>query len=50
MGFSNKMAPGVSESILRAEHESGFLESQISDLLSDFKNFKWQMQYGCKGL
>ena len=26
MGFANKMGPGVSEGILGAEHESGFIK------------------------
>ena len=47
MVFANKMAPGVSEGILRAEHDyrlqifiqiHGFLGSLITDLHSDLKN------------
>ena len=34
MDFANNMAPGVSERILRAEHES------------DLKNSKWRILYG----
>ena len=42
MSFTNKMALGVSEGILLAEHESDL----ITDLHSDLKNSKWQIQYG----
>ena len=38
MGFANKMAPGISEKILQAEHESGF------------KNLKKKIQNGGLGL
>ena len=44
---ANTIIPGVSEGILRTEHESGGLFGPlITDLHSDLKNFEWRMQYG----
>ena len=47
MGFANKMAPVVSEGILRAEHESGIFPGvfRVVDYRSSFVFKKFKMAY-----